>query len=1330
MPAALAALTYLTTLNLEENALLKGSFPEAILAPMKSLATLRLGTGLSGTLPDISKNIPTLKDLQLRGGGWTGTIPAGYWAGSVLRLLHIHDTRLTGSVPALDGLGEATEVVIANNVNMRGNVPSVDPLRKVVTLNFYRNGFSGTMPSLEKLGALKTLQVSRNSLTGTFPELTSGPVETVAFCCNAFADFAPLWQTPPPSSLKLVEGYENLLTGTFPCHIVQFPAGERLRMEKNFFTGTIPCLDNFRALTELRLTQNAFVGTLPPTTRPNAVEVLELAQNQIEGTIPQGFVDAMVSLKKLSLSGNQFTGTLPTFTMNYVLSELRLSKLGKWRKVAPVVTSDPSFTAVAMDGSLGADVVYPARTKLLLDFGRNVCIDGAVVSLSKTKAVGGNIRRTAEGAVLDLRLYQGNKGFDSASIVEPSLRNTNGNSHHWSYSVPGGEKRLGQNVYSRHFYDWHPTCRVKTRYYGVWFDSCEPSPCKLTELTLYETEKMSGTVPDLSALKALTLLDLSKNALSGTVPHLVTGAWTQWIDLSDNLLEALPNSSFCPQFEKIKRVSLHHNRLTGTLPSLECARLLETVEVGNNPWSGTIPALPLGLKTLKRVYVDATACCPYGDWMSTWLETNTRNYYRHGTFCTRCGTGIVGTLPDFSYHEALFEADFGSNSLSGALEKVPHLTRIETFSIRGNFIAGTLPWKQIIEVGAQNSSCYVNSWWLTNNSFWGEVPDLVQPLATRTCPIHIPGSRRCICGETTHTNDGRKMYDVSFDENYLWGPLPSNLERSQGAIRVRRNCWDCPLPATRVYAPTCGTYPCLYDSKVNTQSSPIPTHLSAWNSVKSLSSPPDCSKGETYPLSGPSCVAPEPPGALYEFVARCQTETTLTRFEISEEELRGGTDLSLAAVFVDGASLPFFAPGVFECGGGVGATPWGPNPVAFTQMLRKEIVDSFVSDKSEAFGFAARRDILLGLGAASLILEEMNPYVGLPNALNVVPSMDSRFDISSEEHISFVLPGPMFLAPFGSGELFNFTIVPSPGMLVVPDDIVTNELDVRDGGVVFGAGLHYGETFACTASDAALVQCITFDGFNITEDSLNMTYDTQKKVSRTRTCGFSCAFPTASVRVVCTPQTLSFVVVLPDYELSQIQTESFSVHLTASCTSSGLLPQNTTDAPLGVTIESEVEPTASYTLSLSASHTATETRSVTARYTMTETVTASESVTPDALPLCVAFPESVFCVEGGVGLRAGSLPVAGVLVALGCVAVAVMLLCARLCRKKRASFAPVACEVLPVSINTLHPPTPPDAGITVQVRAGSEAGITVQARAGPEAKQHLLTDIVISGRKC
>ena len=894
-------------------------------------------------MPDFAP-LTALEEYSLLSTQVSGSLPK-FDTLTMMRDFRIRDNqRLTGTMPDFVSgpTGQFTRMErleIHNNNGLTGTIPDFTDMTGVQILQVDdQESVSGTVPPLNTLTRLTYFDLSDNRLTGqvpTFSPLASATLEKIRLEENYLFGMDLLDAKPGVMNAltELIYDY-NLMTGTLPCHQTTFPSLQYLRGDFNRLTGTLPCLDKLLVIEEYSLTNNDFSGTLPDITAAPGIKIFKLDCNILTGTIAQGFVNSMVQAEQLWLGANGFTGTLPDISALSDLDILHVHRNVGWTKMDPV--------AITSLGAMDADLELKAARdgnpltewkclpgsgdvcNIMVDFGKPVCLENLRIQESPTRSPLRSTflqtREGVDGCPLSINVYQGGTGFAKSSVAEPMLwRQVDKDSgrsgrHGYNYNScsPGSWRNIGRERWTNHESwcgesshgeggGWDPYCRDRTRYYRIQIRRCSQAPCRIAEIEFWGGgERLSGEIPQLPA--EIDTFWGYGNQFTGAVP-LAGPEWGTDLLLSDNWLSTqLPD--FCPHLAAIDRLWLDHNRITGTMPAQTCLSQVVTLRMGHNLLTGTIPECPCG--RLEEYYLDGNACCQnptlepgHQSWRDQEL-TKSRSI-GHMTVCPRfdmftCSSGgLTGRLPDFTKYPRLQRFGVDNNYLRGPVDSsVRDLTLMQWFRVRHNNIAGTLPYASVIEAGNRSDNCAVQSWYFTNNTMWGPVPDLPMPLGTCTGPwtCFYSGTRR-----------GRKIWDFEIDHNRLWGPTPSRFERVRADAVVNHNCWDCPTTEQAVWGPP-----------LNPDESMLSGRSNGYGQVKELTRPPDCGEGpnyaQRYELDGPSCPA-EPPNSLYEHVDRCRPEIVVNR-TFTEEEIRKG-GLSFSITFAEDSPLPFWAPGLWRC---------------------------------------------------------------------------------------------------------------------------------------------------------------------------------------------------------------------------------------------------------------------------------------------------------------------------------------------------------------------------------------------------------------------------------
>ena len=115
---------------------------------------------------------------------------------------------------------------------------------------------------------------------------------------------------------------------------------------------------------------------------------------------------------------------------------------------------------------------------------------------------------------------------------------------------------------------------------STWFNVITNDNGHVTSLRL-SGNRLSGSVPDLSALTYLINLDLSHNRLSGPVPDLSALSKLTWLFLNNNEFRGqIPDLS---ALSDLWNLNLAHNQLSGPFPDLSALTYLIKLDLTGNP---------------------------------------------------------------------------------------------------------------------------------------------------------------------------------------------------------------------------------------------------------------------------------------------------------------------------------------------------------------------------------------------------------------------------------------------------------------------------------------------------------------------------------------------------------------------------------------------------------------------------------------------------------------------------------------------------------------------------------------------------------------------------
>jgi len=191
--------------------------------------------------------------------------------------------------------------------------------------------------------------------------------------------------------------------------------------------------------------------------------------------------------------------------------------------------------------------------------------------------------------------------------------------------------------------------------------SLPPNLNRLTELRTLSLEhnQLRGSMPALSGLRGLVLIDVSDNRLSGRIPDLSSLKSLSSVDFSNNQF-----SGPLPGFKGLAALGFFRassNRLSGPIPPMQPAQELRLLDLASNQLSGSLPELS-GMPLLHDVFLSDNRL---GGPIPPLHHLPQLMYLRldHNRFS--------GPLPSLKALSNLQEINVGYNRLNGALPMPP-----------------------------------------------------------------------------------------------------------------------------------------------------------------------------------------------------------------------------------------------------------------------------------------------------------------------------------------------------------------------------------------------------------------------------------------------------------------------------------------------------------------------------------------------------------------------------------------------------------------------------------------------------------------------------------
>ncbi len=574
---------------------------------------LRLGgNGLRGTIPDLSA-LRYLEVLFLSSNLLSGPAPE-LSALTKLRWMDLSRNRLTGTIPDLSALVRITRLSFAFN-QLSGSIPDLSALVKLENLDLESNRLSGTIPDLSALVNLRGLALGTNRLSGSVPDLSSlANLGGLTLQHNLLSGPLPDLSVVP----KLV--YLNLTANPFCLPDGHDSSGLHGRVVAHLRTLTLaPCTDS---------------GAATPTPTPTPLPTTSALSAPVL-TAEGG--DGLVTLRWGMVAQAQ--------SYQLVVWDRALND---WRHIGGVLTGSSYIHGGLAAGAThyyhiravdaaGATGAWSAQTSAA------VLPTGAQTSTPTTTAT------PMATATPTATLAPGpGAGAERAALVA-------------FYNATNGVNWTRRD-------NWLTDAPLSA-WYGVTADGGG----RVTRLLL-GANRLSGMIPDLSALVNLTDLSLHSNELSGTIPDLSALTNLEDVSLSHNELSGpIPDLSALVNLE---RLSLYENGLSGPIPDLSALVNLERLSLSGNELSGSIPGLSalVNLTDLSLGANELTGTIPD---LSALVYLERLSLYENE---------LTGTIPDLSALVYLTDLSLHTNELSGPVPDLSALVYLTDLDLGRNYL--------------------------------------------------------------------------------------------------------------------------------------------------------------------------------------------------------------------------------------------------------------------------------------------------------------------------------------------------------------------------------------------------------------------------------------------------------------------------------------------------------------------------------------------------------------------------------------------------------------------------------------------------------------------
>ncbi|CAB9516389.1 Serine Threonine protein kinase [Seminavis robusta] len=247
--------------------------------------------GLNGPLPWEVTKLSHLKELRLRDGELSGTVPSLLHRdfGATLEVLDLRDNILTGPLPV--GPFRSLRSLILSNNTISGTIPSTIGMVPLETLSLAHNAITGTVPhEIFLQPSIRGLYLSNTQLSGTLP--------------TEVGQARNLWH--------LFLGNTGL-SGSIPSQIALLKHLAEMDLSTTRMGGRIPeeLYQGLHDLRSLRMANCGFTGTISSGVGLlTNLFVLDVANNQLEGTLPEE-ISNLSDLDRSRWNGNNFSGIVP-----------------------------------------------------------------------------------------------------------------------------------------------------------------------------------------------------------------------------------------------------------------------------------------------------------------------------------------------------------------------------------------------------------------------------------------------------------------------------------------------------------------------------------------------------------------------------------------------------------------------------------------------------------------------------------------------------------------------------------------------------------------------------------------------------------------------------------------------------------------------------------------------------------------------------------------------------------------------------------------------------------------------------------------------------------